>query len=55
MLIPGAVPRYVVALGVSMEAARAAAQDFLSRGSLPRALREGGRIQDVSLCYVPFY
>ncbi|OGB95626.1 MAG: hypothetical protein A3G35_17720 [candidate division NC10 bacterium RIFCSPLOWO2_12_FULL_66_18] len=55
VLIPGAVPRYVVALGVSMEAARAAAQQFLTGSRLPRALRERGRIQDVSLCYVPFY
>lgn len=55
MLITGAVPRYVVALGVSMEAARAAAQQFLRGTGLPQALRERGRIQDVSLCYVPFY
>ncbi|MBI4736479.1 MAG: hypothetical protein HY766_10570 [candidate division NC10 bacterium] len=55
VLIPGAVPRHLVALEVSMETARAAAQEFLRKGSLPRTLRERGRIQEVSLCYVPFY
>lgn len=54
-LIPGAVPRYAVALGVSREAALAAAQKLLARPSLPQALRERARIQEVSLCYVPFY
>ncbi|MBI4574600.1 MAG: hypothetical protein HY713_15085 [candidate division NC10 bacterium] len=53
--IPGAVPRYAVALGINREAARAAAQQFLTGPALPRALRERGRIQDVRLCYVPFY
>ncbi len=52
-LIPDTVPRYVVALGVSREAALAAAQKFLSRPTLSQALRL--RIQEVSLCYVPFY
>lgn len=55
VLIPGAVPRYVVALGIYREAARGIAQQFLARPTLPRILREGGRIQELSLCYVPFY
>jgi DNA-directed RNA polymerase subunit RPC12/RpoP len=54
-LIPGTVPRHVVAMGISREAALAAAQKVLARPGLPRALRESGRIQEVSLCYVPFY
>ncbi len=53
--IPGAIPRYAVASGIAREAARAAAQQFLTGPALPRALRERGRVQDVSLCYVPFY
>ena len=55
VLIPGAIPRYVVALGIDREAARTAAQRFLTKSALPRALREHGRIQDIWLCYVPFY
>jgi len=55
VLIPGAVPRVVVALGIKQEEARAAAQTFLRGPSLPRVVRERGCIQDVSLCYVPFY
>ena len=55
VLIPGAVPRYVVTQGVSREEARAAAQGLLAGPMLPRALREGGKIQDISLSYVPFY
>ncbi len=53
--IPGAVPRYAVGLAVSREAARAAAQQFLAGPALPRVLRERGRIQDLGLCYLPFY
>ncbi|HSB81273.1 MAG TPA: hypothetical protein VLM91_21030 [Candidatus Methylomirabilis sp.] len=53
--VPGAVPRYAVMQGVSQEEARAAAQRLLVTPGLPRGLRERGRIQDVSLCYVPFY
>lgn len=52
-LIPNTVPRYVVALGISREAAQAAAQKFLDRPTLSTTLR--GRIQEISLCYVPFY
>jgi hypothetical protein len=52
-LIPDVVPRYVVALGVSREAALKAARDFLARPTLPRSLH--ARVQEVSLCYVPFY
>ncbi|MFI5339600.1 MAG: hypothetical protein ACHQ7N_07160 [Candidatus Methylomirabilales bacterium] len=52
-LIPDTVPRYVVALGISREAALAAAQQFLLRPTLSRTLH--ARIQEVSLCYVPFY
>lgn len=55
VLIPGAVPRYVVSLRVPQEAAREIAQQFLRGPALPRAVRQRGRIQDVSLCYVPFY
>jgi hypothetical protein len=55
VLIPGAVPRYVVALGIDREAARGIAQQFLAGSALPRILLEGGRIQELSLCYVPFY
>jgi hypothetical protein len=54
-LIPETVPRYAVALGVSREAAVAAAQQFLSRPTLSRTLRGGRSMQQVSLCYVPFY
>jgi hypothetical protein len=53
--IPGAIPRYAVALGIDREAARGTAQQFLTGPALPRSLRERGRIQDVGLCYVPFY
>lgn len=53
--VPGAVPRYVVRQGVSQEEGRAAAQGLLAAPLLPRALRERGRIQEVSLCYVPFH
>jgi len=52
-LIPNTVPRYVVALGISREAAQAAAQDFLDRPALSQGPH--GRIQEISLCYVPFY
>jgi hypothetical protein len=52
-LIPDSVPRYVVALGISREAAQAAAQKFLAHPTLSQSLR--GRIQEISLCYVPFY
>jgi hypothetical protein len=55
VLIPGSIPRYVVALRVPGETARGIAQQFLRRPALPQAVRERGRIQDVSLCYVPFY
>ena len=55
VLIPGAIPRYVIARVVDREAARTAAQRFLTKSAFPRALREHGRIQDISLCYVPFY
>ncbi len=53
--VPGAIPRFAVALGVTRDSARVTAQHFLTGPALPRALRERGRIQDVSLCYVPFY
>ena len=55
VLIPGAVPRYVVSLRVTREAAQSIAQQFLKRPALHRAVRRRGRIQDVSLCVVPFY
>src|SRR5574337_1925135 len=55
VIIPGAVPRYVVSLRVHREAARDSAQQFLRRPALPQAVRERGRIQDLLLCYVPFY
>lgn len=55
VLIPDAIPRHAVALGVARDAARAAAQQFLTGPALPRVLRERGRIQDLSLFYVPFY
>jgi len=54
-LIPDAVPRYTVRLGVSREQALEAATQCLRRAGLPQALREGGRIQEAALCYVPFY
>ena len=52
-LIADPVPRYVLALGVTREAALGTAQRFLSGPTLPQALH--ARIQDLSLCYVPFY
>jgi hypothetical protein len=52
-LVPNTVPRYVVALGISRDAAQAAAQKFLARPALSQTL--SGRIQEISLCYVPFY
>ena len=52
-LIPNTVPRYVVAFGISREEGQAAAQRFLDRPALSRTLR--GRIQEISLCYIPFY
>lgn len=55
VLVPGAVPRYVVSLGVSQDEARATAQAALWRPGVPRLLREHARFQDVLLCYVPFY
>jgi len=55
VLVPGAVPRYVVSLGVSQDEARATAQAALQRPGVPRLLREHARFQDVLLCYVPFY
>jgi len=54
-LIPGAIPRYAITLGISREAALSAAQRFLTRPILPQNLRAHGRIQEISLCYVPFY
>ena len=54
-LIPGAIPRYVIPLGISREAALTAAQTLLTRPMRPQGLRAHGRIQEVSLCYVPFY
>jgi len=55
VLVPDAVPRYVVSLRVPREAARDIAQQFLRRPALPHAVRRRGRIQDLSLCYIPFY
>lgn len=55
VLVPGALPRYVVSLGVSRDEARAAAQAALRRPGVPRPLREQARFQDVRLCCVPFY
>jgi len=55
VLVPGAVPRYVVSPRVTREAAWDLAQKFLRRPALPLAVRERGRIQDIFLCYVPFY
>jgi hypothetical protein len=40
---------------VPRETARDIAQQFLKRSVLPQAVRQRGRIQDLSLCYVPFY
>ena len=54
-LIPGAIPRYAITLGISREAALSAAQKLLTRPMLPPGLRAHGRIQEISLCYVPFY
>jgi hypothetical protein len=54
-LIPDAVPRYVLRLAVTSEEARWTATQFLKAPALPRALRERGRIQDLTLCYLPFY
>ena len=54
-LIPDAVPRYTVRLAVTVEVARRVAGEFLRKPAFPRALRERGRIQDVRLCYAPFY
>jgi hypothetical protein len=54
-LIPDAIPRLVVALGISREAALAAAQECLDRPTLPPAVRGRARIPEISLCYVPFY
>lgn len=55
VLIPGALPRYVVSLRVPREAAWDIAQQFLRGPAQSQAARQRGRIQDVSLCYVPFY
>ncbi len=55
VLVPGAVPRSAVAAQVDMAGARATAQNLLSRPALPTALRLRGRIQEMTLCYVPFY
>jgi hypothetical protein len=50
--VPGALPRYAVSLGVSQEAARAAARQFLEQfRALPIA---PSRLQ-LTLCYLPFY
>lgn len=54
-LIPGAIPRFVITLGISREAAVTVAQKVLTRPMLPQGLRAHGRIQEISLCYVPFY
>ncbi len=55
-LIPGAVPRYTVPLEVTSERAREAATRFLRDSAvIPRPLRERGRIESPTLCYVPFY
>jgi hypothetical protein len=45
----------VITLGISREAALTVAQKFLTRPMLPQGLRAHGRIQEISLCYVPFY
>jgi hypothetical protein len=54
-LIPDAVPRYTVRLSVTREQALEAVTQCLRDGGLPQALRQSGRIQEVALCYVPFY
>jgi hypothetical protein len=54
-VIPDAVPRSVVAAQIDMAAARATAQEVLSRPALPAALRTQGRILEMVQCYVPFY
>ncbi len=55
ILVPNAVPRCVIAAQVDMAGARDVAQEILSRTTLPTALRRRGRVQEMTLCYVPFY
>jgi hypothetical protein len=45
----------VITLAISREAALTAAQKVLTGPMLPQGLRAHGRIQEISLCYVPFY
>ncbi len=55
VLVPDAVPRSVIAALIDMAGARTAALTLLRRPGLPAALRLQGRIQELILCYVPFY
>ena len=55
VLVPDAVPRYALSLGVSRDEAAAAAQVALQRPGVPRVLRDRVRFKDILLCYIPFY
>ncbi|MFB3819379.1 MAG: hypothetical protein ACE147_17100 [Candidatus Methylomirabilales bacterium] len=54
-LIPHAVSRYAVALGVDRSGASAALRAGLSGPALPPRIRAGALAIDWTLCYVPFY
>lgn len=54
-LIPRAVSRYVVALGVDRAGASAALRAGLSGPALPPRIRAGAMSVEWTLCYVPFY
>jgi hypothetical protein len=54
-LVPDAIPRLVIAPGIAADRARATAEQCLAGAAVPPLLRRRGRIQSLTLCYVPFY
>ena len=54
-LIPDAIPRAVIELGVTAEHARAHAERYLWQAPVAPALRGRVHLQPPLLCYVPFY
>ncbi len=55
VLVPNAVPRYVVSGAIDRENAAVAARIALRHPEVPKIVRERARFDTVTLCYVPFF
>ncbi len=54
-LVPGALPRLVVAEQISADQARRRAVEILADAPIPAAVRARPGVADLTLCFVPFY